>query len=273
MNQADMLAAAETAATKPILFSVEDGIARLRFNRPDSLNAIDVATARSLYAIVDAIGKRSDVRVIVLSGEGPAFMAGGDLASFHQDKPRAAATADAIIQPINAALLKLAALPQPIIASVHGAVAGAGVSIALACDLCIAAMGTQFNLAYSRIAATPDAGCTWTLARVVGPRKALELALLAESFSAEEAMRLGIVNRVVPTHALADETQTVARRLAAGPAHAYGRTKDLIRSAFDNSLEKQLDAEREAFCACAGTADFAEGVDAFFERRRAVFNA
>ena len=270
MNQADLLAT-DAATSQPILFSVENGIARLRFNRPASLNAIDAATARALYAIVDALGERSDVRVIVMSGEGPAFMAGGDLASFYQDKPQAARTADAIIVPLNAALLKLAALPQPIIASVHGAVAGAGVSIALACDLCIAAHGTQFNLAYSRIAATPDAGCTWNLARVVGPRKALELALLAEPFSAEEALRLGIASRVVPIHMLVDETATVARRLAAGPAHAYGRTKRLLRSAFDNSLEQQLDAEREAFCACAGTADFAEGVDAFFERRRAVF--
>jgi 2-(1,2-epoxy-1,2-dihydrophenyl)acetyl-CoA isomerase len=145
------------------------------------------------------------------------------------------------------------------------------VSIALACDLCIAATGTQFNLAYARIGASPDAGSTWSLPRVVGTRKALELALLAESLSAEEALRLGIVNRVVPRNVLEEETEILARRLAGGPAFAYGRIKRLINSSFEKGLEDQLDAEREAFCACAGTADFGEGLDAFFEKRRPVF--
>jgi 2-(1,2-epoxy-1,2-dihydrophenyl)acetyl-CoA isomerase len=260
-----------TASNSPIVFSRSDGIARIRFNRPGALNAIDEQTARSLCTIADELAKSRDVRVIVMSGTGPAFMAGGDLSCFHQDKARAAQTADAIIKPLNVALMTLSALPQPVIASVHGSVAGAGVSIALACDLCIAATGTQFNLAYARIGASPDAGSTWSLPRVVGTRKALELALLAESLSAEEALSLGIVNRVVPQNALADETETLARRLAAGPAYAYGRIKRLIHSSFERRLEDQLDAEREAFCACAGTTDFAEGLDAFFEKRRPVF--
>jgi 2-(1,2-epoxy-1,2-dihydrophenyl)acetyl-CoA isomerase len=256
---------------KPIVFTRHDGIARIRFNRPSALNAIDEDTARSLCSIADELASSRDVRVIVMNGAGPAFMAGGDLSCFHQDKARAAQTADAIIKPLNVALMTLASLPQPVIASVHGAVAGAGVSIALACDLCIAATGTQFNLAYARIGASPDAGSTWSLPRVVGTRKALELALLAESLSAEEALRLGIVNRVVPRNVLEEETEILARRLAGGPAFAYGRIKRLINSSFEKGLEDQLDAEREAFCACAGTADFGEGLDAFFEKRRPVF--
>jgi 2-(1,2-epoxy-1,2-dihydrophenyl)acetyl-CoA isomerase len=259
-------------SNSPVLFSIRDGIARICFNRPAALNAIDEAVAKALCHISHELANSRELRVVVVSGEGAAFMAGGDLARFHQDKAHAVGTADAIIKPLNVALMRLAALPQPIIASVHGAVAGAGVSIALACDLCIAADDTQFNMAYARIGTSPDAGSTWTLPRVVGSRKALELVLLAESFSAEEALRLGIVNRVVPRDGLFDATEALARRLAAGPAHAYGRIKGLIHASFDTRLEDQLDAERKAFCACAATADFAEGLDAFFEKRRPVFS-
>lgn len=260
-----------TTSSSPILFAVRDGIARIGFNRPASLNAIDQAMSESMRSICYELAERKDVRVIVMSGAGSAFMAGGDLSRFHADKERAAQTADTLIKPLHTALMTLTSLPQPVIASVHGAVAGAGVSIALAADLCIAATGTQFNLAYARIGASPDASGTWSLPRVVGTRKALELTLLAETLGAEEALRLGIVNQVVPAHSLADETEALVRRLAAGPAFAYGRIKRLIRSSFENSLERQLDAEREAFCACAGTADFSEGLDAFFEKRRPVF--
>ena len=256
----------------PIIYSKRDGIAHIRFNRPAALNAIDEDLAKALCSISYELEKSTDVRVVVMSGEGAAFMAGGDLARFHQDKAHTVATADAIIKPLNVALMRLAALPQPIVASVHGAVAGAGVSIALACDLCIAADDTQFNLAYARIGASPDAGSTWSLPRMVGTRKALELVLLAESFGAEEALRLGIVNRVVPAQSLAEATQALAKRLAAGPAFAYGRIKRLIHASFDMRLEDQLDAERKAFCACAATADFAEGLDAFFEKRRPAFS-
>ena len=256
----------------PVLFSIRDGIARICFNRPAALNAIDEEVAKSLCNISHELANSTGVRVVVMSGAGAAFMAGGDLARFHQDKARMVGTADAIIKPLNVALMRLAALPQPIIASVHGAVAGAGVSIALACDLCIAADDTQFNLAYARIGTSPDAGSTWSLPRVVGTRKALELVLLAESFSAAEALRLGIANRVVTPQALEDATQALAQRLAAGPAYAYGQIKRLIQASFDTRLEEQLDAERKAFCACAATADFAEGLDAFFEKRRPVFN-
>lgn len=262
----------DTTNNKPVLYSCRDGIARIRFNRPSALNAIDEEMAKALCCIATGLVDNRDVRVVVVSGEGAAFMAGGDLARFHRDKAHAARTADAIIKPVNSALTLLAALPQPTIASVHGAVAGAGVSLALACDLCIAADDTQFNLAYARIGACPDAGATWSLPRVVGTRKALELVLLSESFGADEALRLGMVNKVVIRDGLDDATESLARRLAAGPTHAFGQIKRLIHGSFATRFEDQLDAERKAFCACAGTADFSEGLDAFFEKRRAVFS-
>lgn len=258
-------------ANNPVLLECQDGVARIRFNRPAALNAINQEMSEGLRAICRELAGRKDVRVILLSGEGPAFMAGGDLARFHADTKHAAETASAIIQPLNEALTMLAAMPQLVVASVHGSVAGAGVSVMLAADLCVAATGTQFNMAYSRIAASPDASASWSLPRVVGLRKALELTLLSETFSAEEALRLGIVNRLVPAHSLANETEVLLRRLAGGPGFAYGQTKRLMRSTFEKTLQEQLDAELEAFCACARTGDFAEGLDAFFEKRRPVF--
>lgn len=260
-----------TTSDSPVLFEREGAIATIRFNRPAALNAIDQAMAESLLTICRTLVSATDIRVVVLCGAGNAFMAGGDLACFHADKAAAAQTAEKLITPLNEALMILTTLPQLVIASVHGAVAGAGVSVALACDLCIAADDTRFNLAYSRIGASPDASATWSLPRVVGLRKALELTLMAENIDAAEALRLGMVNRVVPAVSLADETEALARRLASGPSFAYGQIKSLLRASVGNSLKQQLDAERDAFHACAATADFAEGVDAFFEKRRPVF--
>ena len=260
-----------TTSDSPVLFEREGAIATIRFNRPASLNAIDQVMAESLLAICRTLVSATDIRVVVLCGAGNAFMAGGDLACFHADKAAAAQTAEKLITPLHEALMILTTLPQLVIASVHGAVAGAGVSVALACDLCIAAADTRFNLAYARIGASPDASATWSLPRIIGLRKTLELTLLAEAIDAPEAARLGLVNRVVPTASLVDDTAALVRRLASGPSFAYGQIKRLVRSSYCNSMQEQMDAEREAFCACAGTADFAEGLDAFFEKRRPGF--
>jgi 2-(1,2-epoxy-1,2-dihydrophenyl)acetyl-CoA isomerase len=173
---------------------------------------------------------------------------------------------------INPAVLLLAELAQPVLASVHGAVAGGGVAIALAADLAIAADDSQFNLAYARIGGTPDCGSSWMLPRVVGLRRALELAMLCDTYDAAEALRLGLVNRVVPRAALEAETEALARRLASGPTLAYGRAKRLLRAAFDATLPQQLDAERAAFVESTRTADFVEGVNAFVEKRPPRFS-
>jgi 2-(1,2-epoxy-1,2-dihydrophenyl)acetyl-CoA isomerase len=250
-----------------VLLDVKDGIARIRFNRPGALNAIDEAIARAFLSACEAVSQRSDVRVVVLSGAGRAFMAGGDVRRMHEAGANAATLVNALLGLINPALLLLADLPVPVLASVHGAVAGAGVGVALAADLAIAADDTQFNLAYARIGATPDVGTTWVLPRVVGLRRALEMALLSETYDAAEALRLGFVNRVVPRAALDAETDALARRLAAGPTLAYGRAKRLFRAAFDARLPQQLEAERAAFIESTRTADYLEGVSAFVDKR------
>ncbi len=252
----------------PILLEQDGGIFRMRFNRPAVLNAINPQVAEAFLAACRTIAAAAGVRVVVLSGEGRAFMAGGDLACFHADHPRADETARAILTPLHEGLAILAELPQPVLASLHGAVAGAGVSLALASDLAIAADDARFTLAYSRIGASVDASASWSLPRAVGLRKAMEIAILAETFDAAEALRLGLVARVIPAEALAKETAALANRLAAGPTFAYGQIKRLLRASFDNGLRQQMAFEQEAFCACARTADFAEGVAAFMGRRQ-----
>ena len=254
-----------------ILYNVEDQIARIRFNRPLALNALNPSMAEGLLAICERIRASPDIRVVVISGEGRAFMAGGDLDYFKADLASAAQAAPTVIDPLHEALTILTNLPQLIIASVHGAVAGAGVSLTLACDLSIAAVGTRFNLAYSKIGASPDGSASWSLPRMVGLHKALELTLLAETFDAAEARRLGMITRVVPAEALVAETEVLLQRLAAGPALAFARTKQLMRASFARTMEEQMLAERGSFIACAKSLDFAEGVSAFFDKRLPQF--
>lgn len=251
----------------PIIFERAEGIASIRFNRPSVLNALDEAMVAALRASVETAARDERVRVVVLSGEGRGFMAGGDVGRFHAAGPEAPSLVRRVIEPFHAAVARLAEMPKPVVASLHGPVAGAGLSFALLADLAIAADDAQFTLAYARIGASPDGSATWSLPRIVGLRKALELALLAETIDAAEALRLNLVNRVVPREHLEGETAALAARLAAGPALAYGRIKQLMRTSFDRSLAEQVAEEAAAFTALAASADFAEGVSAFVGKR------
>lgn len=256
-----------TNADQLVLVSVKSGTAFVRFNRPGALNAINVDLARQWRDAVVEVGARDDVRVIVLSGEGRAFMAGGDLRAFHADPDKGADTARALIEPLNEGLIALANGDAPVIASVQGAVAGAGMSIALGADLCIAADDTTFDMAYARIGASPDAGGSWYLPRLVGLRQAMSIALLSDRLSAARALQLNLVNRVVPAQRLASETEALAAQLARGPTAAYGRIRRLLRGSLQHSLEQQLALECEAFAKGAETGAFREGIDAFVNKR------
>lgn len=256
--------------SEAVLFSVDSGVASIRFNRPNRLNAIGPEIARGFAEAVDAALAVQSVKVIVVSAEGRAFAAGGDLSYFHNatDRPEAARE---LINPIHAALKALTNASPIVVGSVQGAVAGAGMSLALGFDLLLAADDTTFNLAYARVAASPDCGGSWALPRLVGLRKALEIALLSDIINATEALRLGIANRVVPRVALEEETANLASRLASGPAIAYANMKSLMRTSFERDHGAQLDAEAKSFVECAATADFAEALDAFVEKRRPSF--
>ncbi|WP_324617706.1 enoyl-CoA hydratase/isomerase family protein [Microvirga pudoricolor] len=254
---------------EPVILSVAHSVATIRLNRPSVLNAIDAATAVAFREAVRVIGSRDDIRVIVLRGEGRAFCAGGDVARFEGEDREAAI--DAIIAPLHEGLRALSDLPQPSLAVVQGAAAGAGFSLAIACDLAIAADNAKFTLAYARIGASPDGSATYHLPRLVGLRKAKELALLAETVDAEEAQRIGLVNKVVPLADLEVEAERLVSRLAAGPSLAYGRIRALLETSLDNDLAAQLAAEQHSFRDLTGTKDFQEGVRAFLAKRPAHF--
>jgi 2-(1,2-epoxy-1,2-dihydrophenyl)acetyl-CoA isomerase len=257
--------------SETLLYAVADGVATVVLNRPQVMNALDAGMIARLRAVCEEARDDKSVRVVVLRGNGPAFLAGGDVALFHANLPRLPELIRELAGELHFAIVALRDAAKPVVASVHGAVAGAGVSLLAAADLAIAAAETKFTLAYSRIAASPDGGSTYFLPRIVGARKALELMMLADTFDAETALASGLVNWVVPGADLAAATVKLAQRLASGPTLAYGETKALVNRTFERPLAAQLDAEAQAFARCAGTRDLAEGVTAFVEKRKPNF--
>lgn len=252
----------------PLQIGREGAVATLRFNRPAALNAIDVPMARSFLSAVKDLAADRGVRAVLMSGAGKGFMAGGDLAVLQADPLQGAAD---LIGPLHEALTVLDAMDAPLVAQVHGVAAGAGLSLMLQADFVLAAEGTRFNLAYVNIGTSCDVGASWALPRLVGMRRALEIAMLGDAFDAAAAERMGLINRVLPAAELEAAAMALAQRLAAGPTVALGHLRRLMRGAFDRDLAAQLDAESAAFRDCAATEDFRLGVDAFFARKPAVF--
>jgi 2-(1,2-epoxy-1,2-dihydrophenyl)acetyl-CoA isomerase len=255
----------------PVIFQCDGPVALLIFNRPDILNAFNRECAVALLEACRAIEKDPDIRVVLMKGNGNAFMAGGDVSAFPVSAAEAPAFFRGILEPFHDAIEIMMGLRQPVVAAVHGAVAGGGLSLALAADLVIAADNTRFTMAYSKLGLSADGSGSWSLPRLVGLRRALEIALLSDVYGAEDALRFGLVNRVVPAASLADEADALVRRLAQGPTVALGQLKSLMRLSFDRSLKDQLDAERDALVACAVTSDFREGVNAFFNKKPPAF--
>src|SRR6266850_1273359 len=254
-----------------VKLSVASGIATISLNRPHVMNAMDGEMMRQLRPVTEAVEKDSSVRTVVLRGEGAAFMAGGDVAVFHQHLAELPELIVTWGREMHAAFLALRRMGKPVLASVHGAVAGAGFSLMCAADLAIAAADTRFTLAYANIGASPDGGSTHFLPRLLGYRKAMELAFLPERFDAETARSLGLVNWVVAGDKLAEETAKIAQRLASGPTKAYAEAKRLINQSFATTIETQMEEELQAFSRCARGADLKEGVTAFVEKRKPVF--
>jgi 2-(1,2-epoxy-1,2-dihydrophenyl)acetyl-CoA isomerase len=250
------------------------GLAEITFNRPAQLNAINVELAERLAAALSAIAQDPSVKAVLIKGAGRAFMAGGDLKDFHEAGERAPEAVARLIDPFHRIIRAIRDLKPAVIASVHGAVAGGGLALALACDFVIAAEDALFTPAYLRIGANPDGGTTWSVCKLLGARRALEWLMLGDPMSAQQALSLGLINRVVAREVLEQEAKSLALRIATGPAQAQASLKRLIWSAAEGAvLEDQLDAEAAGFIGLAATKDFREGVEAFFERREPKFGA
>jgi 2-(1,2-epoxy-1,2-dihydrophenyl)acetyl-CoA isomerase len=257
--------------SQSILLSVDAGVATLTFNRPEVFNAMDSEMMILFRAAAEQVQKDKAVRALILRGEGKAFISGGDVALFHQHIEE---LPDAIVRwgrEMHFAILALRRMAKPVLASVQGACAGAGFSILCAADLAVAAEGARFSLAYANIGASPDGGSSHFLPRLVGYKKAMQLALLPELFGADMARDLGLVNWVVPGDQLAAATARIARQLASGPTIAHGEAKRLMNHSLERSIETQMEAELAAFAHCARTRDLAEGLTAFVEKRKPAF--
>lgn len=257
--------------TQNILLSVADSVATIIFNRPRVMNALDWDMIVRFREVCEEVRHMEKVRAVLLRGEGRAFLAGGDVAMFRDNLKQLPVLIVKGARELHHAMLALRRMNKPVVASVHGAVAGGGMSVMLAADLVIAADDTQFTMAYSRIATSPDGGSTYFLPRMVGYHKAMELALLSDTINAETAKNLGIVNFVVPAAELQAQTSTLMQRLARGATYAYGETKALMNQSIGASMEEQLEAEVQAFSRCARTTDLAEGVAAFVDKRKPAF--
>ena len=253
-----------------VKLSVAGGVATIALNRPHVMNAMDGEMMQQLRPVAEAVEKDPTVRAVVLRGEGGAFMAGGDVAVFHQHLSELPELIVTWGREMHAAFLALRRMGKPVLASVHGAVAGAGFSLMCAADLAIAAADTRFTLAYANIGASPDGGSTYFLPRLVGYKKTMELIMLPDRFDAETARQHGLVNWVVPGDKLAEETARIAQRLAAGPTHAYAEAKRLVNQSLD-PMAAQMEQELQAFSRCARGTDLKEGVTAFVEKRKPVF--
>jgi 2-(1,2-epoxy-1,2-dihydrophenyl)acetyl-CoA isomerase len=251
---------------------ITGGLASVVFDDPDTLNAMGPDQIAEMNRVAERIAEDPSVRVVLLHAEGPAFGVGGDLRAFDPGRGDAAAALRAIGPDLNPTILRLRKLPAVVVAAVHGAVAGGSVGVMSAADLVIAAEGTKFNMAYARIGASPDAGNTWFLPRLVGQRKALEWLLLCDNFDAQTALAFGLVNRVVPRERLAEEANALVSRLLAGPHGSHVRIKRLVYQSETTSLAQQLDEEIENFAQCAESPDFAEGIAAFMAKRAPRFN-
>jgi 2-(1,2-epoxy-1,2-dihydrophenyl)acetyl-CoA isomerase len=261
--------------TEPVSVTIEGGVGTISLNQPESRNALTPALRNALMDAVPQLAHDPAVRCVVLRGNGGHFMAGGDIKTM---KTRLEATPAARTRNVTDGLgllhnsiYLLRRMNKPVIASIRGAVAGFGIGMVGSCDLAIAADDAFFTLAYCHIGASPDGGSSFFVARTMGMKHAMELALLGDRFDAQRAKEIGLVNWVVPTAELDAETAKLATRLANGPTHAYANAKKLFNAAYESTMETQLQMEAELIADSMTTEDHAEGVAAFLAKRKPVF--
>ncbi len=253
-----------------LLYDVQDGVLSLTLNRPEVLNAVNDQMLRELYDALRQATHDAAVRCVMLTGAGRGFCSGQDL----RDRGGASGISfrDSLLDRYIPVITQLRTLEKPVIAAVNGVAAGAGCSLALAADMRIASQRDSFIEVFARVGLVPDSGSTYFLPRLVGLGTAFELAYTAEPVDATDALRLGLVNRVVPHDELIPQTRALAVRLAAGPTRGYGLTKRAINFGLHATLEQALAYEAQLQEIAGRTADHREGVQAFLEKRQAAFS-
>ena len=256
--------------TDGLRVEVDGPVATLTLDRPDALNALTVPVKLALRESLETLAADRTVRAVILTGAGRAFCAGQDLAE--REAPDAAPLDVEVRERYNPIIRAIRSMGQPVIAAVNGVAAGAGASLAFACDLRIAAEEARFILAFGRIGLIPDSGATWFLPRLVGSAKAAELALVGDTVDSEEALRLGLVSRVVPADRLMDDARSLAGRLAEGPPLALALTKGALQRSMSIDLDEALEGEAKLQGIAGASADHAEGLAAFREKRPPRFS-
>ena len=255
-----------------ILFETRSGAARLTLNRPDRLNSFTVRMHEEVADALSQVEADAQVRALLVTGAGRGFCAGQDLAD------RAVAPGaepvdlgDLVERFYNPLIRRLTSLPKPVVCAVNGVAAGAGANIALACDVVLAARSARFIQSFAGIGLIPDSGGTWVLPRLVGQARALGLALTGQPLGAEQAESWGLIWKAVEDDKLMEEAEALLARFASGPTRGLAETKRLIRTTWSRTLDQELDLERDVMRALGRSADYQEGVAAFFEKRPPVF--
>jgi 2-(1,2-epoxy-1,2-dihydrophenyl)acetyl-CoA isomerase len=248
-----------------VLVSQDSGVLSLTLNRPDKLNAFNPEMHKLLRDALERAIDEPGVRAVLLTGAGRGFCAGQDLSERKADAPIDLSVS--LGSNYNPLVRRLRALPKPIVCAVNGVAAGAGANIALACDIVLAARSASFMQSFSKLGLVPDSGGTYFLPRLAGTARAMGLALLGERLSAEEAQRWGLIWKAVDDARLGEEAASLARKLAAGPTKGYGLIKKAIYASSGNSLDSQLDLERDLQREAGLSEDYREGVAAFLEKR------
>lgn len=260
-----------------VLVEQVDGVCRITLNRPEKLNAFNGAMHAALYAALDAVARDDAVRAVLLTGAGRAFCAGQDLSDRNggdRDPAKSGDTPDLgamLERTYNPLIRRIRSLEKPVVCAVNGVAAGAGASLALACDIVLAARSARFIQAFCKIGLVPDSGATWTLSHLIGEARAKGLALTGMPLAAQTAADWGLIWGVVADGLLMDEAVALASELADGPTVGLGLTKQAIQAAGGNSLDTQLDLERDLQRVAGRSADYAEGVSAFLEKRAPAF--
>lgn len=258
---------------QPVLYDVADGVATITLNRPEAMNSLDVATKVPLRdAVIDAAEDES-VRCVVLTGSGRAFCVGQDLKE-HVGLLESASSDElfrTVPEHFNPLVLALATMPKPVVAAVNGVAAGAGASLAFACDFRLLSDTAGFNLAFSGIGLSSDTGSSWTLPRLVGRAKALELLYFPRTVKAEEALELGLATKVVPADDLTAETRELATRLATGPTVAYGAIRRSVTFSGGHDLEASVENEGRMMALTGATDDHRRAVASFMAKEKPTF--